>query len=186
MKSKTKAKPSPRALLGEAYPYHPKVGDVVRFRPWEVIGGKGYPEVPAAFTSAMKPLCGTTARVLKIEKRAGQSGTDIIRLSGDPGSLSWCYSRQMLEPAKISKREAAEWQRAAEKAAADAAADAAAAALKAKAEADAKAAKRAALPAPARAFLAYMDANPDAFGCQRRHVSGVLACVFGVDPAALV
>jgi hypothetical protein len=60
-----------------------------------------------------------------------------------------------------------------------------AAAAKAKADAE-RAAKRAALPAPARAFLSYMDANPDAFGRQRRHVTGVLACVFGVDSAALV
>ncbi len=59
----------------------------------------------------------------------------------------------------------------------------------AKAAADAKAAKavadrtaaRSGLPTPARSFLSYLDANPNAFGCQRVHVIATVGAILGVD-----
>lgn len=81
----------------------------------------------------------------------------------------------------LTKAERAAEKREAAKAAAEA---------KAKQEAEAKAkadreARRAALPIPGKAFLAYLDANPDAFGCQRRHVVATVGAILGVDLADL-
>lgn len=63
---------------------------------------------------------------------------------------------------------------------------------KAKADAEAAAkkaaeeAKRAALPKPAKDFLAHLDAHPDAFGCQRRHVVATVGAILGVDLSGAV
>ena len=80
----------PDKRLGDEYPYRPKVGDKVRFRPWDVLWGKD--GVPFGFARGMRHLCGTTAIV------KGVTG-DRVCLSdfSATGDTSWSYSRQMLE-----------------------------------------------------------------------------------------
>lgn len=62
-----------------------------------------------------------------------------------------------------------------------AAKEAAAAEAKKNADAAARAAARTALPIPAQKFLSYLDANIDAFGCQRGHVIATVGAILGVD-----
>ena len=83
--------------LGQDYLFRPQVGQRVRFRKWEVIGGKGSPLVPCAFTHWMKRLCGTTATV----KAVLNDGVDLVDFEYE-GDTHWSYSRQMLEPADES------------------------------------------------------------------------------------
>lgn len=166
MKSKSKTKPID-TRLGDKYPYRPKVGDRVRFRPWSVIGKKGtHSGVPGGFVDSMQHLCGTIATVVN-------SVGDFVQLEDftTNGDVHWTYSRQMLEPARITKAEA---KRIA----------AAEAERKAKQDADAKA--RAMLPLPAKNFLAYLDSKPEAFSCQREHVVATVGAILGLDLAPFV
>ncbi len=84
-----------------------------------------------------------------------------------------CRKPTKAEAAALKRAEAEEAKRAAE-AAKKAAED------KAKADA-ARAASRAALPKPAQDFLAYLDANTGAFGCQRQHVIATVGAILGVS-----
>lgn len=162
--------------------FMPKVGQRVRFRSWESMEAEfgltpnGYIDCHWVFTDMMRHLCGTTATVASV---GSAKESPMIRLDkfSATGDTIWSYSTDMLEPAKMTKAEKeAEAKRIAEHENAEAAKKFAEEKAKAKKEA-----KRAALPSQAQSFLRYLDANTDAFGCQRKHVVATVGAILGVD-----
>lgn len=171
----TKKKTTPSKFI-------PKVGQRVRFRSWESMEAEfglnpnGYIDCRCVFTDSMRHLCGTTATVAYVSISKESPMIELYKFSA-AGDHDWGFITDMVEPAKLTKAEKeAEAKRiAAVKEAVEAKKFAE---EKAKAE---KEAKRAALPTPAQSFLRYLDANTDAFGCQREHVVATVGAILGVD-----
>ena len=169
----TKKKTTPTKFM-------PKVGQRVRFRSWKSMEAEfgldrdGDIPCDGLFLKRMRHLCGTFATVT--EPILGHARHCLSHFSSG-GNTEWAYSADMLEPAKLTK---AEKEAEAKRIAAHEKAEAKKKAAEEKAKAE-KEAKRAALPTPAQSFLRYLDANTDAFGCQREHVVATVGAILGVD-----
>lgn len=160
--------------------FKPTVGQRVRFRSWKSMeaefGLDSDGDIPceALFLKMMRHLCGTFATVTKPMSRYNRNCLSDFSSGGD---TDWAFSTDMIEPAKMTK---AEKEAEAKRIAAHEKAEAAKKFVEEKAKAE-KEAERAALPTPAQSFLRYLDANTDAFGCQREHVVATVGAILGVD-----